>query len=232
MERIAVLGSGGWGTALAVHLARLGKEVTLWGRDRLLVEEITTTRVNTTYLPGIELPDLVFPTTALDVALRDVSCVVAAVPSHGTRDVVRRAKARMPPDAIVVSATKGLEVGTLLRMSEVIEQELGAARPITVLSGPSFSLELAREAPTAVSVAGLLDEAVTTVQREFRSRYFRLYATGDVVGGGDRRGDEERDRDRGRCGRVARVRAQRARSADHARASRDVQARVGGWGAT
>ena len=182
MNKIAVLGSGGWGTALAVHLARSGKEVRLWGRDASLVEEIAASRVNGTYLPGIELPDLVRPTASLEDALCDVSSLVAAVPSHGTRDVVRRAKPYIPSNVVIVSATKGLEAGTLLRMSEVIEQELGAARPIAVLSGPSFSLEVAREAPTAVSVAGSCAEAVAAVQHDFRSGYFRLYATEDVVG--------------------------------------------------
>ena len=182
IQRIAVLGSGGWGTALAVHLARLGKTVLLWGRDRSLVEKMSASRVNAAYLPGVELPDLVLPTAALDVALRDVCCLVAAVPSHGIRDVVREARPWVPADAIVVSATKGLEVGTLLRMSEVIEQELGKGWPVTVLSGPSFSLEVAREAPTAVCVAGRSDEVVAAVQNEFRSSYFRLYATGDVIG--------------------------------------------------
>ena len=177
-----MLGSGGWGTALAVHLARLGKEVRLWGRDASLVEEIAAGRVNETYLPGIELPDLVRPTASLEDALRDVSFLVAAVPSHGTRDVVRHAKPYIPSNVVIVSATKGLEAGTLLRMSEVIEQELGAARPIAVLSGPSFSLEVAREAPTAVSVAGSCAEAVAAVQHDFRSGYFRLYTTEDVVG--------------------------------------------------
>ena len=182
MERIAVLGSGGWGTALAIHLARLGKRVSLWGRDEALVAELSTTRVNATYLPGVQLPDLVRPVASLEVALDDVTCLVAAVPSHGTRDVVRRAKPYIPADAIVVSTTKGLEVDTLLRMSEVIQQELGVARPITVLSGPSFALEVVREAPTAVSVAGRCGDAVAAVQQEFRSRHFRLYATEDVVG--------------------------------------------------
>ena len=182
LDRVAVLGSGGWGTALAIHLARLGKGVCLWGRDEALVAEMMATRVNRTYLNGIELPQLVQPTASLQVALRDASCIVAAVPSHGTREVLRRARGFMAAEAIVVSATKGLESGSLLRMSEVIEQELGTSRPVTVLSGPSFSSELVSEAPTAVSVAGRCDEAVSAVQHGFRSRYFRLYATEDVVG--------------------------------------------------
>ena len=165
-----------------MHLARLGKTVSLWGRDRVLVNEILSLRLNTRYLPGVQLPELVLPTASLDDALRDVSCVVAAVPSHGTREVLRQAKQLIPTGAIIVSATKGLEVGTLLRMSEVIREELGTAWPVTVLSGPSFSLEVARKAPTAVAVAGLDDESVAVVQAEFRSAYFRLYASRDVTG--------------------------------------------------
>ncbi|CAI8049508.1 Glycerol-3-phosphate dehydrogenase [NAD(P)+], partial [Geodia barretti] len=115
-------------------------------------------------------------------ALHAAACVVSAIPSHGTRDVIRRARGLLPPEATVVSATKGLEVETLLRVSEVIEDELGSDRPIAVLSGPSFAAELARGAPTAVAVAGNCEATVAAVQREFRSGYFRLYATQDLVG--------------------------------------------------
>ena len=166
---------------MAVHLARLGKEVRLWARNEALVAEMTATRVNR-YLPGVALPEIVRPTSAVQLAVRDATCVVVAVPSHGTRDVVRHAVPHISPDTVIVSATKGLEMGTQLRMSEVLEQELGTSRPITVLSGPSFAAEVAREAPTAVSVAGRCDEAVAAVQHGFRSRYFRLYATEDVIG--------------------------------------------------
>ena len=182
MQRVTVLGGGGWGTALAIHLARLGKDVTLWARSEALVAELTATRVNRTYLAGVELPASIGLTADLEPALRGAACVVSAVPSHGTRDVIRRASPFLARETVVVSATKGLEVETLLRMSEVIGQELGAGQPITVLSGPSFSRELAREAPTAVAVAGRRAEAVAAVQREFRARYFRLYATEDIVG--------------------------------------------------
>ena len=182
MERVTVLGSGGWGTALAVHLSRLGKEVRLWGRDDALITELARRRVNATYLPGIELPAGVTPTSSLEAALLQTGCVVSAVPSHGTRAVLRRAARLVAPDAVVVSATKGLELGTLLRMSEVIEQELGRDREIAVLSGPSFAIELAHEAPTAVSVASRSEETVTAVQHEFRAPYFRLYASSDVIG--------------------------------------------------
>ena len=180
--RVAVLGSGGWGTALAVYFGRLGKDVQLWGRDDALVAEIRARRANQVYLPNVEVPATVQPTSSLEAALSGARYVVAAVPSHGTRDVVRRVAPLLPADATVVSAAKGLEVGTLLRMSEVIEQEIGTGWPVTVLSGPSFALEVAREVPTAVSVAGRCADAVAAVQQEFCSRYLRLYASSDVTG--------------------------------------------------
>ena len=182
MQRIAVLGSGAWGTALAVHLARLEREVTLWARDAPLAAEIAARRENRTYLPGVELPGTLRPTADMDAALRGAACVVSAIPSHGTREVIRQARHSLPRDAVVVSATKGLEVNTLLRVSEVVQEELGAERPLCVMSGPSFAAELARGAPTAVAVAGRSDETVAAVQREFRASYFRLYGTRDLVG--------------------------------------------------
>lgn len=182
MQRIAVLGGGAWGTALAVHLARPGRKVALWARDAELVADMAASRANRAYLPAVEMPATLQPTADLDAALHGAECVVSAVPSHGTREVIRRVRRSLQPGAVVVSATKGLEVDTLLRVSEVMEAELGEGWPIAVLSGPSFAAELARGAPTAVSVAGGRDETVAAVQREFRSSYFRLYATRDVVG--------------------------------------------------
>lgn len=181
-DRVGVLGSGGWGTALAVHLGRLGKQVSLWGRNEVLVAQMASRRENRPYLPGVALPATVVPTRSLEAALDGVKYVVAAVPSHGVRDVLRRAAPVVPPEATIVSAAKGLEVGTLLRMSEVIDQELGASRAVAILSGPSFAAEVARGMPTAVSVAGRSEAAVAAVQREFRSSYFRLYASADVTG--------------------------------------------------
>ena len=181
-NQVAVLGSGGWGTALAVHLGHLGKDVRLWGRNEKLVTQMAEERENAAYLPGVRLPDGVAPTNSLADALAGTPCIVSAVPSHGTRQVLRMASAVMTDEAVVVSATKGLEGGTLLRMSEVMDQELGSRRTVTVLSGPSFSAEFARGLPTAVSIAGRSAEAVAEVQEQFRSPCFRLYATEDVVG--------------------------------------------------
>jgi glycerol-3-phosphate dehydrogenase (NAD(P)+) len=165
-----------------VHLARLGHDVQLWARDAALVTDMRARRANAVYLPEIRLPERLRVTSSLDEALQASELIVAAVPSHGARDVLRRAAPLIARGATIVSATKGIERGTLLRSSEVIEQEIAGRARVVVLSGPSFAAELAREMPTAVSVASSSAEAVEDVQAEFRAPYFRLYGTTDVVG--------------------------------------------------
>jgi glycerol-3-phosphate dehydrogenase (NAD(P)+) len=179
---IAVLGAGSWGTALAVHLARVGHDVTLWGRDPALIRDIASRRANAVYLPGVTLPANVAVTASLDAAAGEADFVVSAIPSHGCRLVMRAARPHLAPRAIVVSAAKGLELDTFLRMSEVIAQELGHDRPVVVLSGPTFAVEVAQQLPTAVLVASSDARAAEAVQSEFRGPYFRLYASPDVVG--------------------------------------------------
>ena len=182
MRDVAVLGAGGWGTALAIHLARLGIPVRLWGRDPALVVRLREARCNETYLPGAPLPPLLEPTAALEEALRATDWVVLAVPSHGTRALLRRVAPLLRPGVTVVSATKGFELGTLNRISEVVEQEVGASVQVAVLSGPSFAAEVARGATTLVSVASRRSDVAARVQEEFRAPYFRLYASDDVTG--------------------------------------------------
>ncbi len=137
---------------------------------------------NAVYLPDIRFPAGLRVTGNLEDALRDAELVVAAVPSHGTRAIVKRAAPLVRPGATVVSATKGLEQETLFRMSEVIRQELGSEVLVAALSGPSFAAELARQLPTAVSVASDDVDCVERVQADFRTGYFRLYGTTDVIG--------------------------------------------------
>ena len=180
--RAAVLGAGSWGTALAIHLGSIGREVTLWGRDRGLLDDMVRRRANPTYLSDLRLPDAVRPTADLDEALSGVRHVIVAVPSHGLRAVVRNAAPFVPGGAILVSATKGLEPDTMLRMSEVIRDETKQAHPVVVLSGPSFAAEVARHLPTALVAASSDAEAVRSVQAEFRGPAFRLYGSEDVVG--------------------------------------------------
>ncbi|MDA1094476.1 MAG: NAD(P)-dependent glycerol-3-phosphate dehydrogenase [Acidobacteria bacterium] len=181
-REVAVLGAGGWGTALAVHVARLGTPVRLWGRNAALVETLQEERRNQVYLADVPFPVALQPTASLEEALARADYVVSAVPSHGTREVMRRAAPFMIQNATIVSATKGFERETLNRMSEVIRQEAGPTRPVVVLSGPSFAAELARGAPTAVLVASPAPGVTARVQEDFRSPYLRLYASEDVVG--------------------------------------------------
>jgi glycerol-3-phosphate dehydrogenase (NAD(P)+) len=121
-------------------------------------------------------------THSLTDALRDAELVVSAVPSHGCRAVMMRAAPSLAADAVIVSATKGLEARTLLRMSEVIGQEAGATHPVVVLSGPSFAIEVAHQLPTAILAASQDEAAIALVQHEFRGPYFRLYGSDDVAG--------------------------------------------------
>jgi glycerol-3-phosphate dehydrogenase (NAD(P)+) len=182
MRRVTVLGAGSWGTALAVLLGRIGHEVRLWARDSALAADIAERRANAVYLPDTLLPDSVLVTDAIADALLDSDLVVSAIPSHGCRAVMRTAAPFVSPRATIVSATKGLESDTLLRMSEVITEELGAGPAIVVLSGPSFAIEVAQQLPTAVLAASSDSGAIESVQAEFRSGYFRLYGSADVVG--------------------------------------------------
>ncbi|MEZ5290361.1 MAG: NAD(P)H-dependent glycerol-3-phosphate dehydrogenase [Vicinamibacterales bacterium] len=182
MRSVAVIGAGSWGTALAVHLARIGHRVHLWARDPALVSEMQLRGANPTYLPDVPFPSTLIPTQALDQALGDAQFVVLAVPSHGLRRVLAASGSFLLPSAIVLSATKGLEAGSNLRMSEVIRQEWPAVQEVAVLSGPSFAFELARSLPTVVVVASGNTAAVCHVQDEFRSGAMRLYGSSDVTG--------------------------------------------------
>jgi glycerol-3-phosphate dehydrogenase (NAD(P)+) len=181
-HRIGVLGSGSWGTALAVHLSHTGHDVRLWARDAALAASMAHSRENRTYLPGVSLPAALTPTGDMAAALDAAQFVVVAVPSHGVREVARVAAAYLPPACSIVSATKGLEEGSLLRMSEVLQRELPDAGEIVVLSGPSFASELARGLPTALVAAGASSAIVEAVMSHFRSPALRLYGSGDVIG--------------------------------------------------
>ena len=165
-----------------MHLARAGHDARLWAREPALVADMRVRSANAIYLPGIRFPDRLRVTSDLEDALTGTDFIVAAVPSHGTRDILRRAAALVRGGTTVVSATKGLEQDTLFRVSEIIHQELGDTVKVAVLSGPSFAAELARQLPTAVSVASHDPAVVAQVQADFRAKYFRLYGTSDVVG--------------------------------------------------
>ena len=181
-ETIAVLGAGSWGTALAVHLGRIGHDVRLWARDERLAAEMERSRANRRYLPDTCFPDRLTPTADIGGALSGAGMVLLAVPSHGLRAVVRHCAAAVPSGAVLVSTTKGIEAESLRRMSQVISEEVGADRPVVVLSGPSFAAEVARGLPTVVVAASTDAAAASRVQDRFRGAAFRLYVSDDVPG--------------------------------------------------
>jgi glycerol-3-phosphate dehydrogenase (NAD(P)+) len=135
MNRIAVLGAGSWGTALSIHFAREGQQVSLWARDAALARAMSSAAGNARYLPDVPFPSGVTPTASLEAALHGAAFVVVAVPSHGLRAVVRAAAPLIADHAIVVSAAKGLEVESFQRMSQVIAAETSERLPVVVLSG-------------------------------------------------------------------------------------------------
>ncbi|HZG04949.1 MAG TPA: NAD(P)H-dependent glycerol-3-phosphate dehydrogenase [Streptomyces sp.] len=183
MTRVAVYGTGSWGTAFAVVLADAGCEVTLWGRRAEVAEAVNTTRTNPDYLPGVTLPDAVRATTDPAEAAAGAEFTVLAVPSQTLRDNLARWTPLLPPDTVLVSLMKGIELGTAKRMSEVIEEVAGAGPDrIAVLSGPNLAREIADRQPAA-SVVACRDEAVARrLQAACHTPYFRPYTNTDVVG--------------------------------------------------
>lgn len=182
--RAAVLGSGSWGSALAKVLSDNGHETGLWGRRPELAAAIQETRENATFLPGARFSGALRATSSLAEALEGAELVVAAVPTHGLREVMRAAKDVIPKGVPVVSATKGIEQDSLMFVNEMIAEELPWTRETFVaLSGPSFAKEVAAGLPTVV-VAAAKDLALAEfVQRAFwTDNQFRVYLSDDVVG--------------------------------------------------
>jgi len=184
MKRATVLGAGAWGTALALALERKGHDVALWAHDPAHAGALARDRENVRLLPGFSLPERIRATSSLPHALADTELVVLVVPSHVVRGVALALRPHLPAKALVCSATKGIENGSLMLMSQVLEDVVGGdARPrLTYLSGPSFAKEVAQGMPTAVVVAGSHEEAAHAVQRAFASDRLRVYSSHDVVG--------------------------------------------------
>lgn len=182
-KQVAVLGAGSWGTALAAVLAQNGHRVRLWARRPGLASAIDGEHVNARYLPNATLPDTLRATSDLADALDGTEFVLSVCPSHAVREVLTAAGPHLG-DQLIISASKGIEIGTHLRMSEVIGATLGpeAVGRTVVLSGPSFAEELARGLPTAVVAASLREAAAEAVQTLFQNGYFRVYTQPDVAG--------------------------------------------------
>lgn len=183
MSRIAIIGAGAWGTALSIVLGRQNRHsVRLWAREEQVRESVTATRINAMFLPLHRIPDCVAVTGDTPEALQDADFVVSAVPSQHCRAVFDELAPHLRRGTIVVSATKGLEQSTLLRMSEVILAVTVGNCRVGALSGPSFAAEVARGDPTALAIASRDSELMNAVQREFSDGSFRLYSNDDVAG--------------------------------------------------
>ena len=185
--KIAVLGSGSWGTALGQVLAENGHEVLLWGREDYIADEINQAHTNSHFLPGINLPATIVATTDLKAALDQAVVLLFVLPTKAIRSVARQVASYLSQsDAqpLLVHATKGLEQGTHLRVSQMIEEEIPRQdyQDLVVLSGPSHAEEVARHDLTTVTAACLNLQAAEKVQALFKNHYFRIYTNTDVIG--------------------------------------------------
>jgi glycerol-3-phosphate dehydrogenase (NAD(P)+) len=181
MKTLAVIGAGSFGTSLAIILARKFDEVRLWAFEKEIVQTMTATRENDVFLPGFSLPPNVFPTSDLRQAVAGADFILGAMPSQHARRVYGEMKPYFSMRQKLVSATKGIENGTLLRMSEVIEQVLDRP-PVAVFTGPSFAKEVAAGLPTAMVVASTNRHLANEVQESFSGPTMRLYTQDDPIG--------------------------------------------------
>jgi len=183
MSQISIIGAGAWGTGLAIVLGRKGTHrVRLWAHESDVCESITHKRVNEKFLSGRAIPDSVTASNDLAATLADAQIVVSVMPSQHCRGLFERMRPLIPANAMVVSATKGLEEGSLQRMTEVISQILDRTDGVGALSGPTFAVEVARGDPTAITIASKDAALLRTVQYEFSDPSFRVYTNSDVIG--------------------------------------------------
>lgn len=180
MSYISVIGAGSWGTTLACLLSDKGYDVTLWVHEKELAEEINNTRINRIYLPDIILPDNLKVTYSIDVTVKMARYIVNAVPAQFTRAVFKEALSYIPDQAIIISASKGIERGTLLTVSSILKEL--SAHPVAVLSGPSFAKEVIKKMPAAVTLAAEDKNIGYMLQELFNINNFRVYTHDDIIG--------------------------------------------------
>jgi glycerol-3-phosphate dehydrogenase (NAD(P)+) len=184
MKKIAIIGAGSWGTALALVAARAGNQVRLWAHSREVADALRQERENEVYLPDFKLPENIAPTNDLAEAVGDAEVVLTAVPSHVCREIYTTMSPHLRPQMVFVNATKGIEIETGMRMEEVVRDVLkDHFEPrYVVLSGPSFAIEVARDEPCAIVAASHSMTWATTVQEAFSTNRFRGYTNNDVIG--------------------------------------------------
>src|SRR5690606_15991449 len=183
VQRVTVLGAGSWGTTFAKVLADAGRDVTLWARRAEVADEIRTQHTNSSYLPGVRLPERLTATSDAATALEAADAVVFAVPSQKLRENLAAWRDLLPADAILVSLAKGVELGTLKRMSEVISDITGVEPgDVVVVSGPNLAKEIAQQQPAAAVLACADHDRAVAIQQASFNSYFRPYTNTDVVG--------------------------------------------------
>ncbi len=182
MKQVAIVGAGSWGTALAIVAARAGHSVRLWSRNAEVVSSINQERVNSSYLRGVSIPDAVNATDDLGAALERAEMVLLAVPSHAARETLTQMSPFLVDGAIVVSVTKGIEIESGKRISEIAKETISSAHPFVCLSGPSFAKEVVAGHPTAIVAASRDDAAAHAVQNDLSFGNLRIYTNADLVG--------------------------------------------------
>jgi glycerol-3-phosphate dehydrogenase (NAD(P)+) len=182
MREIAIIGGGSWGTALAVVAARAGHRVQLWSRNQEVVNSINQRRVNSRYLSFTSIPAGVVATGDLGTALQGASMVLLAVPSHSARELLTGMSPLLGESAIIVSVSKGIEIESGKRISEIAKDVVGTAHPFVCLSGPSFAKEVVEGHPTAIVAASKDSGAARAVQNDFSFENLRIYTNTDVIG--------------------------------------------------
>ena len=182
--RVAVIGAGGWGTALATLLVTIGHRVCLWVHRPALFAQLLSTRENRVYLPGVPLPERLTYSISFSETVDQADLVVLSVPSHAMRIVVRQLSPALSGTPVLVSTTKGIEEETLQTVTSIFRDELPSPlhSHLAVLSGPSFATDVARGLPIAVTVAAERETLAATVQNAFSTAKFRVYTTTDIVG--------------------------------------------------
>jgi len=182
MKRIAVVGAGSWGTALAIVAARAGHDVQLWSRNPEVVRSINDERINSSYLRSTTIPAGVIATAEINAALDEASLILLAAPSHAARELLTAMLPHLADSTIIVSVSKGIEIETGKRISEIVKEVAGAARSFVSLSGPSFAREVVEGHPTAIVAASKDAAAARAVQGDLSFENLRIYTNADVVG--------------------------------------------------
>jgi glycerol-3-phosphate dehydrogenase (NAD(P)+) len=182
MKRIAIIGGGSWGTALAVVAARAGHEVLLWSRNPDVVRSINEDRVNSRYLKSVQIPSSVTATSELNTTLGAAELVLFAAPSHAARELLTTISPHLNEASIIVSVSKGIEIETGKRISEIAKEVIGTTNRFVCLSGPSFAKEVVNGHPTAIVAASKDAAAARTVQNDLSFENLRIYTNTDVIG--------------------------------------------------